>query len=77
MIRRLFYFTLGALAVWLWQRARSPWTVRARVEFPAALLPPGVTALGVQVGVVTADETGDDDEGDGLPGLDPGIWGHS
>lgn len=77
MIRRAWYMLLGALAVWLWQRTRSPWTVDARVRFSAALLPPGVAAIGVQVGVVTTDEAGDDDEDDELPGLDPGIWGQS
>lgn len=70
LIRRLWYLALGALAVYAWQRARRPWTVRAVVEFPAALLPPGMTAIGVQVGVVGPDG------GDGEPeGLDPGIWG--
>ena len=89
MIRRLWYLTLGALAMYAYERVRRAGAtpnaepmVTVTVTSPAKLYPPMIAGWGVELQAIlmshvvstAGDDDSDDDDEPTPDGLDPNIW---
>ncbi len=83
IVRRAWYFAIGAFAAWAWHRIRRPVDaggemVSVVVTIPKSILPPMIAGVAVEAqGILMSSviPSADDDGTDPATGLDPRIWG--
>ena len=87
LLRRAWYFALGALAVYAWHRIRKAEgealpaaepMVSVMVTAPASKFADGIAGFGAEMGAIFPQDNeppSADGDDDAPPGLDPGIWG--